>query len=201
MAELAQLKGLFAQAYQKALQLLSSTVLLTNPPEVRDDNFVVRYDGAAFFITGHTDAKLEATDPKFNIVAQAPNFTMWRFEHDISRHRQGQQQERRAQQQQDTSMQPKVSSSQTMIVNLLNVPHQDAFEHILKYKDASPYKCLGIMRDGHKLPLEQLKSYYDHLTLKFHPDRSDHPQAQNAFRTLSNAMQSITQQRRRHRAQ
>ncbi|KAL9951978.1 hypothetical protein ACROYT_G044741 [Oculina patagonica] len=64
-----------------------------------------------------------------------------------------------------------------------------AVMHMLQNKDNDPYSVLGVPRDATD---DDIRKQYRKLAVLIHPDKNTHPQADEAFKTLANAFDILS---------
>ena len=58
-----------------------------------------------------------------------------------------------------------------------------AIGHVLRWQHY-PYSCLGLRQNASR---DEIRKQYKHLALRMHPDKTEHPRAQEAFAALQAA--------------
>ncbi|XP_058950444.2 uncharacterized protein [Pocillopora verrucosa] len=69
-----------------------------------------------------------------------------------------------------------------------------AVMHMLQNKDSDPYSVLGVPRDATD---DDIRKQYRKLAVLIHPDKNTHPQADEAFKTLANAFDILSDPEKR----
>ncbi|KAJ7328189.1 Cleavage inducing molecular chaperone [Desmophyllum pertusum] len=69
-----------------------------------------------------------------------------------------------------------------------------AVMHMLQNKDNDPYSVLGVPRDATD---DDIRKQYRKLAVLIHPDKNTHPQADEAFKTLANAFDILSDPEKR----